>query len=298
MHFRTHVAAKHKGKSGQGDYNDRMVAHDEHIGLMLDKLDELGIADDTIVLYSTDNGPHYNTWPDGAITPFAHEKDTNWEGSWRVPAFVRWPGKFEAGTVLNGIVSHQDWAETFLAAAGEPAIKEKALAGYKSGDRTFKVHLDGYNMLPYLKGEVPDSPRTFLFYFSDDGDLLAIRNGDWKAVFCEQRAKTMACWAEPFVHLRVPHFFNLRYATRSNVPSRTRTRTGSGWLLTPSCSTGFRRSLLSRSTGSSSTRLARSQLPSTWIRCWRDSDRSWKCQALSPAAGASLTRYLYVEQPG
>ena len=210
MHFRTHVAAKHKGKSGQGDYNDRMVAHDEHIGLMLDKLDELGIADDTIVLYSTDNGPHYNTWPDGAITPFAHEKDTNWEGGWRVPAFVRWPGKFEAGTVLNGIVSHQDWAETFLAAAGEPAIKEKALAGYKSGDRTFKVHLDGYNMLPYLKGEVPDSPRTFLFYFSDDGDLLAIRNGDWKAVFCEQRAKTMACWAEPFVHLRVPHFFNLR----------------------------------------------------------------------------------------
>ena len=133
MHFRTHIAEKTRGKSGgQGDYADRMVEHDEHVGMLLDKLDELGIADDTIVMYSTDNGPHYNSWPDAGITPFAHEKDTNWEGAWRVPAFVRWPGKFKAGTVLNGIVTHQDWAETLLAAAGEPDIKEKLLAGYKA----------------------------------------------------------------------------------------------------------------------------------------------------------------------
>jgi arylsulfatase A-like enzyme len=211
MHFRTHISEKTRGKSGgQGDYNDRMVEHDENIGKMLKKLDELGIAEDTIVMYSTDNGPHYNSWPDGGITPFAHEKDTNWEGAWRVPAFVRWPGKFKAGTVLNGIVTHQDWAETLLAAAGEPNIKEKLLAGYTAGDKTFKVHLDGWNMLPYLMGEVKESPRPFFFYFSDDGDLLAIRFGDWKMTLMEQRAKTMACWAEPFVHLRMPHMFNLR----------------------------------------------------------------------------------------
>jgi arylsulfatase A-like enzyme len=210
MHFRTHVAAKHKGKSGQGDYNDRMVAHDEHIGLMLDKLDELGIADDTIVMYSTDNGPHYNSWPDAAITPFASEKNTNWEGGWRVPCFVRWPGKFKAGTILNGIVSHQDWATTLLAAAGMPDIKEKLLEGYQAGDKYFRVCLDGFNMLPYLLGEVSDSPRQFFFYFSDDGDVLAIRFQDWKAVLMEQRAKKLDCWAEPFVPLRVPHFFHLR----------------------------------------------------------------------------------------
>jgi arylsulfatase len=210
MHFRTHVAEKHKGKSGQGDYNDVMVAHDEHIGEMLNKLDELGITDDTIVMYSTDNGPHFNSWPDAGITPFNNEKNTNWEGGWRVPCFVRWPGHFKAGTVLNGIVTHQDWVETLLAAAGEPDIKEKLHAGHQAGDKTFKVHLDGFNMLPYLTGEVKDSPRPFFFYISDDGDILALRVGDWKAVFMEQRAKQLACWAEPFVPLRVPHFFHLR----------------------------------------------------------------------------------------
>jgi len=210
MHFRTHVADKHKGKSGQGDYNDAMVAHDEKIGRMLDKLDELGIADDTIVMYSTDNGPHYNSWPDAGITPFNNEKNTNWEGGWRVPAFVRWPGKFKAGTVLNGIVTHQDWMETLLAAAGMPGIKEKLHAGHQAGDKTFKVHLDGFNMLPYLTGEVKESPRQFFFYISDDGDVMAVRFQDWKAVFMEQRAKRMDCWAEPFVALRVPHIFNLR----------------------------------------------------------------------------------------
>jgi arylsulfatase len=210
MHFRTHCAEKHKGKSGQGDYNDVMVAHDENVGMMLDKLDELGIADDTIVMYSTDNGVHYNTWPDAGITPFRSEKNTNWEGGWRVPCFVRWPGQFEAGKVLNGVVSHQDWMATFLAAAGVPDIKEKLLEGYQAGDKTFKVHLDGFNMLPYLKGEVKESPRQAFFYISDDGDIIAIRMGDWKVVLMEQRAKQLACWAEPFVKLRVPKMFNLR----------------------------------------------------------------------------------------
>ena len=211
MHFRTHCADKHKGKSGgQGDYNDVMVAHDENIGLMLDKLDELGIADDTIVMYSTDNGVHYNTWPDAGITPFRSEKNTNWEGGWRVPCFVRWPGQFKAGSVLNGIVTHQDWLSTFLAAAGEPDIKEKLLNGHAACEKTFKVHIDGFNMLPYLKGEVKESPRTSFFYISDDGDILAIRMQDWKAVLMEQRAKELACWMEPFVKLRIPKIFHLR----------------------------------------------------------------------------------------
>lgn len=210
MHFRTHCPDKHKGKSGQGDYNDVMVAHDELIGKMLDKLDELGIAEDTIVMYSTDNGVHYNTWPDAGITPFRSEKNTNWEGGWRVPAFVRWPAKFPAGTVINGLVSHQDWLPTLLATAGEPNIKEKLLNGHTIGDRTFKVHIDGFNLLPYLSGEVKESPRNAIFYFSDDGDLIAIRHGDWKMVLMEQRAKQLQCWFEPFVSLRAPKMFNLR----------------------------------------------------------------------------------------
>ena len=189
MHFRTHPAEKHKGKSGQDDYGDVMVAHDENIGLMLNKLDELGIADNTIVMYSTDNGPHFNSWPDAAITPFRSEKNTNWEGGWRVPAFLRWPAQIKAGTVLNGIVSLQDMLPTFLAAAGEPDVAEKLLEGHTIGSKTFKVHLDGFNMLPYLSGEVKDSPRNYFFYFSDDGELLAIRMNDWKVVLMEQRAK-------------------------------------------------------------------------------------------------------------
>jgi arylsulfatase A-like enzyme len=210
MHFRTHCAKKHEGKSGQGFYNDVMVAHDENIGRMLNKLDELGIADDTIVMYSTDNGPHYNAWPDGGITPFRSEKNTNWEGAWRVPAFVRWPSKIKPGTVLNGIVSHQDWLPTLLAAVGEPKIKEKLLEGHKAGDKTFKVHIDGINMLPYLSGKTDESPRKSFFYISDDGDIQAIRMKDWKVVLMEQRAKQLACWFEPFVKLRAPKIFNLR----------------------------------------------------------------------------------------
>ena len=161
MHFRTHLATKNRGKSGQDDYSDRMVTHDEQIGQMLDKLDELGIADNTIVMYSTDNGPENDTWPDGANTPFRGQKDTNWEGAWRVPAFLRWPGKIKAGSVLNGIVSHQDMLPTFLAAAGDPDVSQKLLAGYKIGSMTYKVHIDGLNMVPYLTGEAKESPRKF-----------------------------------------------------------------------------------------------------------------------------------------
>src|SRR5580704_3416216 len=210
MHFRTHVAAKNLGKSGQDPYSDRMVVHDEQIGQMLDKLDELGIADNTIVMYSTDNGPENDTWPDGANTPFRSQKDTNWEGAWRVPSFIRWPGKINAGSVLNGIVSHQDMLPTLLAAAGDPDISKKLLTGYKVGDKTFKVHIDGINVLPYLTGEVKESPRTNFFYVSDDGGIMAVRAGDYKLVFEEQRALSTAVWAEPFVKLRLPHIFSLR----------------------------------------------------------------------------------------
>jgi len=187
-----------------------MVAHDEHIGMMLAKLDELAIADDTIVMYSTDNGPHYNSWPDAGITPFRSEKNTNWEGGWRVPVFVRWPAKIKPGTVLNDVASHQEWLPTLLAAAGEPHISEKLLGGHKVGDKTYKVHIDGHNLLPYLTGEVKEGPRKSFFYISDDGDILGIRVGDWKMVLMEQRAKQMMCWAEPFVKLRLPKMFNLR----------------------------------------------------------------------------------------
>jgi arylsulfatase A-like enzyme len=211
MHFRTHCAEKHKGKSGgRGDYNDVMVAHDENIGIMLAQLDKLGIADNTIVMYSTDNGPHYNSWPDAGITPFRSEKNTNWDGGWRVPVFVRWPGKIKAGSVFNDIVSHQDWLPTFLAAAGEPAINEKLLTGHAIGEATYKVHIDGFNLLPYLTGDAKESPRKFFFYISDDGDLLAIRMNDWKMVLMEQRARQLMCWFEPFVKLRAPKMFNLR----------------------------------------------------------------------------------------
>ena len=210
MHFRTHLADKNRGKSGQDDYSDRMVTHDEQIGMMLDKVDELGIADNTIVMYSTDNGPENDTWPDGANTPFRSQKDTNWEGAWRVPSFLRWPGKIKAGSVLNGIVSHQDMLPTLLAAAGEPDINQKLLNGYKAGAKTFKVHIDGFNMAPYITGEVKESPRDFFFYVSDDGGIMAVRTGDWKLVFEEQRATSTQVWAEPMTKLRLPHIFSLR----------------------------------------------------------------------------------------
>jgi arylsulfatase A-like enzyme len=214
MHFRTHVKDELRGISGQDEYSDGMVEHDMHVGMFLDKLDELGIADNTIIHYSTDNGPHYNTWPDAASTPFRGEKNTNWEGGWRVPAAVRWPGVVKPGTVSNGIVHHMDWLPTFLAAAGKADIKEDLLDGYRSPamKRRYKVHLDGYDLTEHLKDpQGVESPRKEIFYFSDDGDLTALRYQDWKLIFMEQRVEgTLQAWAEPFVPLRVPLMFNLR----------------------------------------------------------------------------------------
>jgi arylsulfatase A-like enzyme len=210
MHFRTHVAPKNIGKSGQDPYSDRMVVHDEQIGMMLDKLDELGIADNTFVMYSTDNGPENDTWPDGATTPFRAQKDTNWEGGWRVPCFIRWPGKIKPGSVFNGMVDHIDMFPTMLAAAGNPDVVKQLYAGATVNGTNYKVHLDGYNMVPYLTGQVKESPRNAKVYFSDDGDIIAVRVGDWKFNLSVQRAHQMQLWAEPFVKLRAPHIFSMR----------------------------------------------------------------------------------------
>jgi arylsulfatase A-like enzyme len=210
MHFRTHLADKNRGKSGQDDYSDRMVTHDEQVGELLKKLDELGIADNTIVMYSTDNGPQNDTWPDGANTPFRMMKDTNWEGGWRVPTFLRWPGKIKPGSILNGICSHIDMFPTLLAAAGDPDVKQKLLDGSTVGGKTFKVHLDGYNLIPYLSGAAKESPRDAIMYFSDDGEVMAIRVGDYKFNLAVQRALSTMAWAEPMVKLRLPLIYNLR----------------------------------------------------------------------------------------
>jgi arylsulfatase A-like enzyme len=226
MHFRTHTKPESLGQSGrwQSYYHDTMIDHDKNVGTILDKIDQLGIADNTIVMYSTDNGPHMNSWPDSGMTPFRSEKNSNWEGAYRVPAMVRWPGKIKPGSVSNGIVSHLDWAPTLLAAAGVPDVKEKLLKGYKVGKKTFKVHLDGYNQLPYLTGQEPNSAREDFFYFSDDGDLTGLRYDNWKFVFMEQRAAgTLKIWSEPFTTLRIPKIFNLRLDPyeRADITSNT-----------------------------------------------------------------------------
>jgi arylsulfatase len=188
-----------------------MIDHDRSVGELLDLLDELGLSDDTIVIYSTDNGPHMNTWPDAGMTPFRSEKNSNWEGAYRVPAMIRWPGVIPAGRVLNGIVRHNDWFVTLLAAAGEPDIAGKLKTGHDMGGRSYRVHLDGFNQLDYLKGEADNSPRPHFFYVSDDGDLTAMRWDNWKFVFLEQRATgTIQIWMEPYTELRVPKLFNLR----------------------------------------------------------------------------------------
>ena len=210
MHFRTHPAEKHLGKSGQGPYNDVMVAHDELVGQMLEQLDELGIAENTIVFYSTENGVHFNTWPDAGITPFRSEKNTNWEGAYRVPAVVRWPGKIPAGVVSNEIMSHLDWMPTFAAATGDTGLTKRLLAGTSIGSKKAKLHLDGYDFLPYLTGKVDQGPRKEFHYLNDEGMPVGVRVGDWKIVFAENRAKTMALWAEPFVTLRMFKIMNLR----------------------------------------------------------------------------------------
>ena len=213
MHFRTHVKKELRGISGQDEYADGMVEHDMHIGKFLKLLDDLGIADNTVVFYSTDNGPHKNTWPDAGVNPFRGEKNSNWEGGWRVPAMVRWPGKIAAGSVTNEIVHHMDWFPTFATIAGKDDIKEDLLDGYTSTamGRHYKVHLDGYDITDLLTGKTDKSPRKEIFYFSDDGDIMALRYQDWKLVFLEQKAPgTLRVWQEPFTPLRLPLIFNLR----------------------------------------------------------------------------------------
>ena len=212
MHFRTHVKEEHKGIAGpSGDtYHDGMVEHDMHVGELLDLLDELGIADNTVVMYSTDNGPHFNTWPDAGTTPFRSEKNSNWEGAYRVPTFVRWPGVFQENVTLNGIVAHEDWLPTFAAIAGASDIKEQLLEGVELGGRTYRNYIDGYDLNAYLKGETDSSPRHEFWYVNDDGQVVAARYDDWKVVFLENRGQAFGVWQEPFTELRVPAVFNLR----------------------------------------------------------------------------------------
>lgn len=209
MHFRTHVKKENR-HPGNDEYTDGMIEHDGKVGELLKLIDDLGLADNTIVQYSTDNGPHYNTWPDAGTTPFHGEKNSNWEGAFRVPCFVRWPGKFMAGETVNGIVSHEDWLPTFAAAAGAPDIKEKLLKGVELNGRRYKNYLDGYNQLDYLSGKTDKSPRNEFIYVGDDGNVMSIRVGDWKATYLENRAKQLQVWREPFVKLRLPLLFNLR----------------------------------------------------------------------------------------
>ena len=223
MHLRTHVRAEHRGRYTHGDseYIDGMIEHDDTIGKVLKSLDDLGIAENTIVVYSSDNGPHMNTWPDGAMTPFRSEKNTNWEGAFRVPCLVRWPGKIKAGTITNQLMSHNDWVPTLCAIAGESDIVGKLRQGLKTEGpqgREFKVHLDGFDQSTFLtsvEGSVGTnngvkSARDKYFYSDDDGLLVAFRQGDYKYVFSEQRAKgTMQVWAEPFTTLRLQKIFNV-----------------------------------------------------------------------------------------
>lgn len=209
MHFRTHVREDHRHK-GNDEYTDGMIEHDATVGQFLTLLDDLGIADNTIVFYSTDNGPHYNTWPDAGTTPFRGEKNSNWEGAYRVPAFVRWPGHFPDHTTLNGIVSHEDWLPTFAAVAGAPDIKEKLRDGVTLDGRKYKNYIDGYNMVDYFSGKSDKSPRNEFWYVNDDGNVVAARYDAWKIVFLENRGQAFGVWQEPFVELRVPQIFNLR----------------------------------------------------------------------------------------
>jgi arylsulfatase len=209
MHIWTHLKRESEGKTGLGVYPDGMVEHDGQVGQVLKKLDELGIAENTIVIYTTDNGAETFSWPDGGTTPFRSEKNTCWEGGYRVPCVVRWPGKIPASRVSNGIFSHEDWLPTLLAAAGVPDIKEQLKQGYQAGDKRFKVHIDGYNQLGHLMGKGPSARKEF-FYFTDDGDLCALRYDEWKLVFAEQRAHGIDVWQDPLIQLRFPKLFNLR----------------------------------------------------------------------------------------
>jgi arylsulfatase A-like enzyme len=213
MHFRTHVRPEHRdhpGLTARTEYADGMIEHDQTVGKLLKTLDDLGIANNTIVIYTTDNGPHMNSWPDAAMTPFRSEKNTNWEGAFRVPCMIRWPDHVQPKQVSNEIVSGLDWFPTLLAAAGEANVKEKLLTGYAAVGKMFKVHLDGYNQLSYLTGQQPKSARNSFIYFNDDGDLVALRYDNWKLVFEEQRQQgTLLIWGNPFTKLRIAKFYDL-----------------------------------------------------------------------------------------
>jgi arylsulfatase len=226
MHFRTHPKPESVGQSGrwQSPYHDTMIDHDRNVGTVLKALDDAGIADNTFVMYSTDNGPHMNSWPDAGMTPFRNEKNSNWEGAYRVPAMVRWPGKIKPGVVSNEIVGHHDWLPTLLAIAGDPSVTDNLLKGYTVGGTTYKVHLDGYDLGPYLTGQAEKSPRESFLYCNDDQQLTSLRYDNWKIVFMEQRVRgTLRIWAEPFTTLRVPKIFNLRTDPyeRADVTSNT-----------------------------------------------------------------------------
>jgi len=224
MHLYTHVRPEYKGRSGLDEYVDGMLEHDGDVGSLLKVLDDLGITNNTIVIYGTDNGVHMNSWPDAGMTPFRSEKNTNWEGAYRVPAMIRWPGRIRPGQVTNEIFAALDWLPTLLAAAGEPDVKNKLRTGYDAAGKTFKVHLDGYNQLPLLTGEQEKSVRKEFFYINDDAQLVALRYENWKLVFCEQKVQgTLEIWAAPFVCRRLPKMFNLRLDPyeRADVTSNT-----------------------------------------------------------------------------
>lgn len=209
MHIWTHLKKASDGKTGLGLYPDGMVEHDGHVGQLLKKIDDLGIADNTIVMYSTDNGAECFSWPDGGTTPFRNEKNSNWEGGYRVPCMLRWPGVIKPGTEINAVTSHEDWVTTLVSAAGEPEIKEKLKKGYDAAGKTFKVHLDGYDLRESLAGKGAD-PRHEFFYWTDEGSLCGLRYNQWKVVFMEQRAHGLKAWQEPLVTLRYPKLFTLR----------------------------------------------------------------------------------------
>jgi len=210
MHVVTHLKPESIGVTGQGLYADGMAEHDGHVGQLLDKLDDLGITDNTIVMYTTDNGAELMLWPDGGMTPFRSEKNSNWEGAYRIPMMVRWPAKIKPNQVSNEIISLQDWVPTLMAAVGDADVKDKLKKGMQVGNTKFKVHLDGYNFMPHFLGESAEGPRNDFFYASDTGDIVAIRDGDYKMVFKEQRAHGLDVWIDPWVTLRAPKMFNLR----------------------------------------------------------------------------------------
>lgn len=210
MHIFTHLKAESQGKTGKGLYPDGMVEHDGMVGELLKKLEDLGVLDNTIVVYTTDNGAEVMSWPDGGTTPFRGEKATNWEGGYRVPMLIRWPGVIKPNTVYNDMFSHYDLIPTFCAAAGEPDVVAKCLTGYQAGSKTFKVHLDGYNLMPFFRGEVADGPRRDFLYWNDDGELVAVRVLDWKLNFKIQEHTGIGVWQREFTNMRIPLIFNLR----------------------------------------------------------------------------------------